>query len=60
MTVQVQIVELLRDLQKKYGLEDGRIVALTPRTTETGGRTMGILEQLFGNLLNVDAEQFDQ
>jgi outer membrane protein assembly factor BamE (lipoprotein component of BamABCDE complex) len=44
----------------RYGLEDGRIVALTPRTTETGGRTMGILEQLFGNLLNVDAEQFDQ
>jgi outer membrane protein assembly factor BamE (lipoprotein component of BamABCDE complex) len=44
----------------RYGLEDGRIVALTPRTTETGGRTMGILEQLFGNLLNVDAEQFQQ
>ena len=28
------------------------------RTTETGGREMGVLEQLFGNLLNLDAEQF--
>jgi outer membrane protein assembly factor BamE (lipoprotein component of BamABCDE complex) len=44
----------------RYGLEDGRIVALTPRTTETGGRTMGVLEQLFGNLLNLDAEQLNQ
>jgi outer membrane protein assembly factor BamE (lipoprotein component of BamABCDE complex) len=44
----------------KYGLEDGRIVNLTARTTETGGRQLGILEQLFGNLLNVDAEQFNQ
>jgi outer membrane protein assembly factor BamE (lipoprotein component of BamABCDE complex) len=44
----------------KYGLEDGRIVNLTTRTTETGGRQLGVLEQLFGNLLNVDAEQFNQ
>lgn len=41
-----------------YGLEDGRVVNLTTRTTETGGRTLGVLEQLFGNLLNLDAEQF--
>lgn len=41
-----------------YGLEDGRIVSLTARTTETGGRELGVLEQLFGNLLNLDAEQF--
>jgi outer membrane protein assembly factor BamE (lipoprotein component of BamABCDE complex) len=44
----------------RYGLEDGRIVNLTVRTTETGGRTLGVLEQLFGNLLNLDAEQFVQ
>ncbi|WP_424933688.1 outer membrane protein assembly factor BamE [Amaricoccus macauensis] len=44
----------------KYGLEDGRIINLTARTTETGGRTLGVLEQLFGNLLNIDAEQFNQ
>ncbi|HMQ93222.1 MAG TPA: outer membrane protein assembly factor BamE [Amaricoccus sp.] len=42
----------------RYGLEDGRIVNLTTRTTETGGRRMGVLEQLFGNLLTLDAEQF--
>ncbi len=43
-----------------YGLEDGRIIDLTNRTTETGGRELGVLEQLFGNLLNVDASQFEQ
>jgi outer membrane protein assembly factor BamE (lipoprotein component of BamABCDE complex) len=42
----------------RYGLEDGRIVNLTTRTTETGGRTLGVLEQIFGNLLNLDAGQF--
>lgn len=42
----------------EYGLEDGRIVNLTTRTTETGGRQLGVLEQLFGNLLTLDAEQF--
>lgn len=42
----------------RYGLRDGRIVNLTTRTTETGGRTLSILEQLFGNLLTLDAEQF--
>jgi len=42
----------------RYGLEDGRIVNLTTRTTETGGRQLGVLEQLFGNLLTLDAEQF--
>jgi outer membrane protein assembly factor BamE (lipoprotein component of BamABCDE complex) len=42
----------------RYGLEDGRIINLTTRTTETGGRELGVLEQLFGNLLNIDAEQF--
>lgn len=40
----------------RYGLADGRIIDLEARTTETGGREMGILEQLFGNILNVDAE----
>jgi len=44
----------------RYGLEDGRIIDLTTRTTDTGGREMGVLEQLFGNLLNLDAEQFQE
>jgi outer membrane protein assembly factor BamE (lipoprotein component of BamABCDE complex) len=41
----------------RYGIEDGRIVNLTTRITETGGRQLGVLEQLFGNLLNIDAER---
>jgi outer membrane protein assembly factor BamE (lipoprotein component of BamABCDE complex) len=43
---------------ERYGVEDGRIIELTSRTTQTGGRQLGVLEQLFGNILNVDAEQF--
>lgn len=49
---------VVHDIQR-YGLEDGRVVNLTTRTTETGGRQLGILEQLFGNLLNLDAEQLN-
>lgn len=47
---------VVRDI-RRYGLEDGRVIDLTTRTTETGGRRLGVLEQLFGNLLNIDAEQ---
>jgi outer membrane protein assembly factor BamE (lipoprotein component of BamABCDE complex) len=47
----------VRDIAS-YGLQDGRIVNLETRTTDTGGRQMGMLEQLFGNLLNLDASQF--
>lgn len=39
----------------RYGLEDGRIINLVTRTTPTYGRTLGVLEQLFGNLGNVGA-----
>ena len=45
---------------RRYGLQDGRIIDLETRVTATGGREMGILEQLFGNLLNLDASQFEQ
>lgn len=41
---------------RHYGLADGRIINLDPETTATGGREMGIIEQLFGNILNLDAE----
>jgi outer membrane protein assembly factor BamE (lipoprotein component of BamABCDE complex) len=41
----------------RYGIEDGRVINLTARTTDTAGRQMGILEQLFGNLLRIDAQQ---
>jgi len=46
---------VVRDI-KRYGLADGRVVNLETRTTETGGRELGMLEQLFGNILNLDAE----
>ncbi len=45
---------------ERYGLEDGRIINLETRTTETGGREMGVLEQLFGNILNLDAEALNE
>lgn len=41
---------------RRYGLADGQILNLDPDTTATGGREMGVLEQLFGNVLNLDAE----
>lgn len=41
---------------KRYGLQDGRVIDLETRTTGTGGREMSIVEQLFGNLLNLDAQ----
>lgn len=43
---------------KRYGIKDGRIIDLADQTTDTGGRQLGVLEQLFGNLLNLDASQF--
>ena len=44
---------------KRYGLQDGRVIDLETRTTGTGGREMGVVEQLFGNLLNLDAQQMN-
>jgi len=46
---------VVRDV-KRYGLADGRVVNLETRTPETGGRELGVIEQLFGNILNLDAE----
>ncbi|MEM9268107.1 MAG: outer membrane protein assembly factor BamE [Pseudomonadota bacterium] len=40
-----------------YGLEDGRIVNLSPRVTETTSTRRSILAQIFGNVFNVDAER---
>ncbi|MEO1550999.1 MAG: outer membrane protein assembly factor BamE [Pseudomonadota bacterium] len=39
-----------------YGLDDGRLVNLSPRVTETSSTRRSILAQLFGNVFNVDAE----
>ncbi len=40
----------------RYGLEDGRIVDLSPRVTPSGGQRRNALIALFGGLLNFDAE----
>ncbi|WP_181164508.1 outer membrane protein assembly factor BamE [Amaricoccus solimangrovi] len=44
----------------RYGVKDGRIVDLANETTETGGQQLGVLQQLFGNILNMDGSQFQQ
>ena len=35
------------------------MIDLETRTTETGGRQLSVVEQLFGNLLNLDAQQLN-
>jgi outer membrane protein assembly factor BamE (lipoprotein component of BamABCDE complex) len=40
----------------RYGLEDGRVINLVTRTTPTFGREMTVLQQLFGNVGNLTAE----
>ena len=40
---------------ERFGLEDGNVVALSRRVTETGVRRSGFLRQLFGNLGNLGA-----
>lgn len=42
----------------EYDLEDGRQVALVGRETPTRGRELTILEQLFGNIGRLPAQQF--
>ncbi|NNU80227.1 outer membrane protein assembly factor BamE [Halovulum dunhuangense] len=41
-----------------YGLEDGRVVNLSPRVTPTGEERAGALARIFGSLLNFDASSF--
>ncbi len=45
---------VVTDVQR-YGLEDGRVVNLSPRVTETSAVRRGILGQIFGNLFRLDA-----
>ncbi|TNE37215.1 MAG: outer membrane protein assembly factor BamE [Alphaproteobacteria bacterium] len=40
----------------KYGIEDGRIINFSKRETPTKGRELSFLEQLFGNVGRVSAE----
>lgn len=41
----------------RYGVEDGKIIDLITRTTPTYGREITILQQLFGNIGRVGADQ---
>jgi outer membrane protein assembly factor BamE (lipoprotein component of BamABCDE complex) len=43
---------------QEYGLEDGRVVDYSSRETPTRGRELTMLEQLLGNVGNVQANQF--
>lgn len=38
----------------RYGLEDGRVVALSRRVTDSNIEGIGFLRQLFGNIGNID------
>ena len=40
-----------------YTLEDGNIVTLVERTTETQGRELSFLQQIFGNLGRLEASE---
>lgn len=42
---------------ERFGLEDGQIVALSRRVTDSNIKGVGILRQLLGNLGNVSAAQ---
>ncbi len=43
---------------ERFGLENGNVVVLSRRVTETNIRGVGFLRQLFGNLGNFTADQF--
>jgi hypothetical protein len=40
---------------ERFGLEDGKIISLATRVTPTYGREMTIVQQIFGNLGNINA-----
>ena len=42
----------------RYGIEEGQIIDLITRTTPTYGREITLLQQLFGNIGRVGADQF--
>ena len=41
----------------RYGLEDGRVVPISRRTTETTIRNVSLIQQLLRNVGNIRAEQ---
>ncbi|WP_417253121.1 outer membrane protein assembly factor BamE [Celeribacter sp.] len=61
-----QVVAISFDAQgrvsnvERFGLEQGRVVVLSRRVTDDGVKGITFLQQLFGNLGNVSAEQLLQ
>jgi outer membrane protein assembly factor BamE (lipoprotein component of BamABCDE complex) len=45
---------------ERYGLEDGQVVLLSRRVTDANTAGIGFLQQLFGNLGQIDPAQFLQ
>ena len=43
---------------EKFGLQDGRVIVLSRRVTESNVKGLGFLRQLLGNLGNPSAAQF--
>jgi outer membrane protein assembly factor BamE (lipoprotein component of BamABCDE complex) len=43
---------------ERFGLEDGRVVPLSRRVTDTNVRGLSVIRQLLGNLGNFDPGQF--
>ena len=43
---------------ERFGLEDGKVVVLSRRVTDSNVKGIGFLRQLFGNLTNLSADQF--
>ncbi|WOI54932.1 outer membrane protein assembly factor BamE [Palleronia sp. LCG004] len=43
---------------ERFGLERGRVIALSRRVTDAEVQGVGFLQQLFGNIGNVDAASF--
>ena len=41
----------------RYGVEDGKVIDLITRTTPTYGREITLLQQLFGNIGRIGADQ---
>ncbi|QHQ34275.1 outer membrane protein assembly factor BamE [Algicella marina] len=41
----------------RFGLEDGRVIDLNTRVTVTDTGQLGVFQQIFGNILNFNAEQ---
>ncbi|MFD1341738.1 outer membrane protein assembly factor BamE [Litorisediminicola beolgyonensis] len=46
--------DVVQDITR-YGLEDGRVVALSPRITETSDGEISFIRKLFGNIGGLDA-----